>query len=155
MTDDNRTTCQSCGVPWEDHLGIQGTCQRHLTAQTNVEAYAAAARVIHLHLRAFCDESLPFDEMIAEASRKAALCIEQERHQAEVYRKQYAEAEKRVSDLRVSIQAFASCVLSVRKNNTEEWMDWIAGTVNDVCEMLGTGDRFQFDGRGGLKRVNQ
>lgn len=29
MTDTDRTTCQSCGVPWEEHLGIQGTC-RHL-----------------------------------------------------------------------------------------------------------------------------
>ena len=34
--------------------------------------YAAAARVIGLHLRDFCDESLPYDEMIAEASRRVA-----------------------------------------------------------------------------------
>jgi hypothetical protein len=36
------------------------------------DAYATAARVIHLHLVEFCDESLPFDEMIADAARKAA-----------------------------------------------------------------------------------
>lgn len=37
-----------------------------------VEKYAAAARVIGLHLREFCDDSLPYDEMIADASRKVA-----------------------------------------------------------------------------------
>ncbi len=34
--------------------------------------YAAAARVIGLHLREFCDDSLTYPEMISVASRRAA-----------------------------------------------------------------------------------
>lgn len=41
-----------------------------------VESYAAAARVIALYLKRFCDEKLPYPEMIADASRKAAAEIE-------------------------------------------------------------------------------
>lgn len=42
-----------------------------------VEKYATAARVIALHLKPFCDESLPYDEMIADAARKASDELEQ------------------------------------------------------------------------------
>lgn len=41
-----------------------------------VESYAAAARVIALYLERFCDQTLPYPEMIADASRKAAAEIE-------------------------------------------------------------------------------
>lgn len=40
------------------------------------ETYDESARVIHLWLKEFCDESLPFPEMIADAARKAAKHIE-------------------------------------------------------------------------------
>ena len=33
--------------------------------------YPAAARAIALHLREFCDESLPYTDMIADAARQA------------------------------------------------------------------------------------
>lgn len=39
--------------------------------------YPEAAIVIHLWLKDFCDESLPFPDMIAEAARKASKRIEQ------------------------------------------------------------------------------
>ena len=42
-----------------------------------VDKYATAARVIALHLKPFCDESLPYDEMIADAARKATAEREQ------------------------------------------------------------------------------
>lgn len=42
-----------------------------------IETYPEAARVIHLYLKEFCNESLPFPEMIADAARKA---------DAEIYR---------------------------------------------------------------------
>lgn len=42
-----------------------------------VDKYAKAARVIALHLKPFCDESLPYDEMIADAARKASDELEQ------------------------------------------------------------------------------
>lgn len=40
-----------------------------------VDAYATAARVIALHLREFCDESLTCDQMIAEAARQEAKAL--------------------------------------------------------------------------------
>ena len=42
-----------------------------------VDKYATAARSIALHLKPFCDESLPYDEMIADAARKASDELEQ------------------------------------------------------------------------------
>jgi hypothetical protein len=57
------------------------------------------------------------------------------------------------ASLRISLHAFASCLLSVQKNNTDDWMDYAAGVFNDVCDILGTGDRFQYDGRERLRRV--
>lgn len=45
-------------------------------AKAGVESYATAARVISLHLKDYCDESLSYPEMIAEAARKAANTIE-------------------------------------------------------------------------------
>ena len=44
---------------------------RAMAAEKRLELYATAARVIALHLERFCDESLPYDEMIADAARKA------------------------------------------------------------------------------------
>lgn len=38
--------------------------------------YAQAARTIELYLKDFCDKKLPYDEMIADASRKASAEIE-------------------------------------------------------------------------------
>ena len=38
--------------------------------------YAQAARTIELYLKEFCDKKLPYDEMIADASRKASAEIE-------------------------------------------------------------------------------
>ncbi|MFA7171567.1 MAG: hypothetical protein WC180_06260 [Candidatus Paceibacterota bacterium] len=37
-----------------------------------VERYALSARTINLYLKEFCDSSLPYDGMIADASRKAS-----------------------------------------------------------------------------------
>lgn len=42
----------------------------------NVKAYAQAARTVALHLDRFCDITLPYDEMIADAARQAAKEIE-------------------------------------------------------------------------------
>lgn len=41
-----------------------------------VSKYATAARVIHLHLKEFCDESMSYDEMISDASRNASAEIQ-------------------------------------------------------------------------------
>lgn len=51
-----------------------------------VDKYATAARVIALHLKPFCDESLPYDEMIADASRKASDELEQVKAERDAYK---------------------------------------------------------------------
>ena len=51
-----------------------------------VDKYATAARVIALHLKPFCDESLPYDEMIADAARKASDELEQVRRDRDAAR---------------------------------------------------------------------
>ena len=42
-----------------------------------VERYAASARSISLYLKDFCNRSLPYDEMISDAVRKAETELEQ------------------------------------------------------------------------------
>jgi hypothetical protein len=51
----------------------QGDANAALVA---VEMYATSARVISLHLQEFCDKSLPYPDMIADAARKAGAEIE-------------------------------------------------------------------------------
>jgi len=45
--------------------------ERAIKAEEIVDKYATAARTIALYLQPFCDTSLPYAEMIAEASRRA------------------------------------------------------------------------------------
>ena len=66
----------------EDVLDNAATALSTLQAENEklretVDKYATAARVIALHLKPFCDESLPYDEMIADAARKASDELEQ------------------------------------------------------------------------------
>ena len=50
--------------------------------------------------------------------------------------------------LRKTLEEFASCVLSVRLSNTPEWMDYITGELNKVCELLDKEYRFEYrDGK--------
>ena len=69
-------------------LEIMDLCMEAATALSTLQAenekmretvdkYATAARAIALHLKPFCDESLPYDEMIADAARKASDELEQ------------------------------------------------------------------------------
>ena len=41
-----------------------------------------------------------------------------------------------------------SCILSVRKHNTEEWMNGIAEDINAYAATTGESDRAHFDGDG-------
>lgn len=64
---------------WLSHANPQtilALLDRLDAAERATGAYAAAARVIALWLKEFCDEKLPYDEMVAEASRRAAKEIE-------------------------------------------------------------------------------
>lgn len=46
-----------------------------------VKRYATAARAIALHLDRFCNRALPYDEMIADAARKAGEEIDRQERQ--------------------------------------------------------------------------
>ena len=54
-----------------------------------VEGYAASARIISLYLKEFCNKHLPYDEMIAEASKKAEAEIERLRNEIGSLNKAY------------------------------------------------------------------
>jgi hypothetical protein len=60
--------CAGCGVRPSDEGAEE-------PAPILVSEYAAAARVIHLHLGEFCDETKAYPEMVADAARKAAAAI--------------------------------------------------------------------------------
>ena len=64
-----------------------------------VDKYATAARVIALHLKPFCDESLPYDEMIADAARKASDELEQVKQERDAAIKELDEVTSEVDDL--------------------------------------------------------
>ena len=74
--------CDDCGLEYcgpecQQLCGTAATALSTLQAENEklretVDKYATAARVIALHLKPFCDESLPYDEMIADAARKAS-----------------------------------------------------------------------------------
>jgi len=49
-------------------------------ANEKIETWPEAARVINLWLNEFCDDTMPYPAMIAEASRKAGKEIERLRH---------------------------------------------------------------------------
>jgi uncharacterized small protein (DUF1192 family) len=46
-------------------------------SQQIVDKYASSARVIALYLKDFCNDTLPYDEMISDAARKAEAELEQ------------------------------------------------------------------------------
>ena len=51
--------------------------QAQLTDITKIrDDYTTAARVIALYLVDFCDNSMPYDKMIADAARKACMAVE-------------------------------------------------------------------------------
>lgn len=75
---------EACKIAWKADLRTTvqlssdlATARRELEeAKAGVEAYATAARVISLHLKDHCDESLSHHEMISEAARRARNAIE-------------------------------------------------------------------------------
>lgn len=100
--------CKICGKPVTCALVVHDDCYRGIieenarlrTALTQskdvVDKYAAAARVVSLYLREFCDKSLPYDEMIADAARKAEAVftrVRAERNDLLEYAKELKECE--------------------------------------------------------------
>jgi hypothetical protein len=61
-----------------------------------IEKFAEAERVVALHLADFCNKDLPYNEMVADAARKAGRAIEKAREALEPF----AEAAKEYKDFR-------------------------------------------------------
>ena len=45
---------------------------------------------------------------------------------------------------RETIQSFISTVLTVKRENQPEWMEYLAERINDVCEVIGEEDRVTY-----------
>ena len=56
-----------------------------------------------------------------------------------------AEAER--DCYRETIQSFLSTVLTVKRENQPEWMEYLAERINEVCEVIGEEDRVAYNPR--------
>jgi hypothetical protein len=56
-------------------------------------------------------------------------------------------AEAEIQRLRDALTSLASFVTTVRRENTHDWMFYIADSINEACRTLGDEDRFEYDGR--------
>ena len=68
-----------------------------------VDKYATAARAIALHLKPFCDESFPYDEMIADAARKASDELEQVKQDRDAAVKDIELIVRRINDCNIKL----------------------------------------------------
>ena len=59
--------------------------------------YATSARAIHLYLKEFCDETLPYPEMIADAVRRLSKKIEKTKENSDVPQASYQQDTDRYS----------------------------------------------------------
>lgn len=73
--------------------------------------YPAAARVVHLHLSEFCDESLPFADMIADASRRAAAALKDARHWLSISEGNYRDMERQRDQITAEIASLKQQVI--------------------------------------------
>jgi len=51
-----------------------------------------------------------------------------------------------VRRLRELIESFAATTATVQKKNTDEWMEYIAISINDLFEKIDDTDRLEYDG---------
>ena len=77
--------------------------ERAIKAEEIVKKYATAARVIALYLKEYCDPALTYDEMIAEASRRADSQLSALREDSELQRASIQDLSQQV----VRLQAVA------------------------------------------------
>ena len=48
---------------------------------------------------------------------------------------------------RETIRSFLSTVLTINRENQQEWMEYLAERINEVCEVIGEEDRFAYNHR--------
>lgn len=71
---------------------------------------------------------------------------EQEKRLAEL-RARVAKLEAKKDRYRETICEFLSTVLTIKRENQPEWMEYLAERINEVCDVIGEDDRFAFDPR--------
>jgi hypothetical protein len=59
--------------------GLNDAIEERKHMQELIDDYASSARAIHLWLKEFCNENLPYNQMISQAARDAAKYIEKMR----------------------------------------------------------------------------
>ena len=57
------------------------------------------------------------------------------------------DAKKERDRYRETIQSFLSTVLTVKRENQPEWMEYLAERINEVCEVIGEDDRVAYNPR--------
>lgn len=62
----------------------------------------------------------------------------------------FNQATKRATDMELMVKALLSKILTVKDQNTHEWMDWIVEEINKVAESLGETQRVERH-HGGLR----
>lgn len=92
--DYNESLCDECYD--RKHLD---EIEKKLEQVTKIrDDYAVAARTISLYLKEFCDESLPYPELIADASRKASAELEKVKKEQEKPPVTFADQVRRMDD---------------------------------------------------------
>jgi hypothetical protein len=89
------------------------------------DRYATAARVIGLHLREFCDDSLPYDQMISDAARKCAAALAVERQARE-------QAEQELAAMRVERDIWKQS--SIAAEQAEQERDRLRAIVQEIAD---------------------
>ena len=54
------------------------------------------------------------------------------------------ELERQGNCYRETIREFLSTVLTIKRENQPEWMEYLAERINEVCEAIGEEDRFAY-----------
>jgi hypothetical protein len=79
--------------------------ERAIKAEEIVKKYATAARVIALYLKEFCDTTLTYDEMIAEASRRADSQLSALREENDIQRQSIQNLSEQVAKMQKVVDA--------------------------------------------------
>lgn len=152
LTELNNQHCETIGNLEEQLDTIEGVLMRTEEelnaankaaneAEAKVSLYAASARVIALHLKELCDESLPYDEMIADAARKAGAEISKLESQFQKAKEWNALCELELNNLRSRLDEAEEdmSVQGVRMGEAQETIYALKNALRELCEKLEAG----------------
>lgn len=114
---------------------------RATAAEKRLELYATAARVIALHLERFCDESLPYDQMIADAARRAGAEISNLESQFQRAREwnELNKLERNTLRARLDEAEDDMSIQGVRMGEAQETIYALKNALRELCEKMEAG----------------